>query len=447
MDASVQLGRQLGFWAVIPFGLMLLAVAVLPLAAGRWFRHNRNKAIVAAVLGAPTVIYLIVRYGHAALVSAGHTGKDYVSFMILLFTLFTISGGIRLSGDIRATPRTNLLLLGGGAVLANIIGTMGAAVVLIHPLLSINSERTRVKHTVVFFIFLAGNIGGLLAPLGPPLYLGYLRGVPFTWTLRLWPQWLLVVGLTLIAYLALEIYHYRKEPDSAILADVENYVPIRLSGRVNIAFLVLVVATVFFSGQLDRAGESFHFPFLRDLILVMIAGLSLVLTRCGSHGPRAANGFRWSPLVEVAVVFAGIFATMVPALALLQAKGASAGLTHPWQFFWSAGGLSAFLDNAPTYLAFVTLGQGTIGASTLGGLTSLAPVAALGFAPAQLLAAVSCGAVFMGSLSYLGNAPNFAVKAIAEHSGRKMPSFFGYMGYSFAVLVPIFLITTVVFFR
>jgi Na+/H+ antiporter NhaD/arsenite permease-like protein len=447
MDASVQLGERLGIWAVAPFALMLLAVAVLPLAAGRWFDHNRNKAITAAVLGVPTVIYLVARYGHPALVSSGHTGKDYISFMVLLFALFTISGGIHLSGDIRATPWINLLILGGGAILANVIGTMGAAMLLIHPLLRINTERTRVKHTVVFFIFLVGNIGGLLTPVGPPLYLGYLRGVAFTWTLRLWPQWLLSVGLTLLVYLALEIYNYRKEPESALLADFENYVPIRLTGRVNIPLLLLVVVAVFFSDPLDRAGESFHFPFLRDLILLVIAGLSLVLTRRGSHGPREANGFRWSPLVEVAILFAGIFATMVPALALLQAKGASAGLTHPWQFYWSAGGLSAFLDNAPTYLAFATLGQGMVHATSLAGLTSTTMVAGLGFAPARLLAAVSCGAVMMGSLSYLGNAPNFAVKAIAEHSGRKMPSFFGYMGYSMVVLVPVFLITTVVFFR
>jgi Na+/H+ antiporter NhaD/arsenite permease-like protein len=439
----MQLGLQLGFWAAIPFGLMLVAVAVLPLAAGRWYAHNRNKAIVAAVLGAPTVLYLLFRFGHPALLAAGQTGKDYVSFMVLLFALFTISGGVHLSGDIRATPWTNLLFLGGAAVLANVIGTMGAAMVLIHPLLRINTERTRVKHTVVFFIFLAGNIGGLLTPLGPPLYLGYLRGVPFTWTLRLWPEWLLVVGLALAAYLAFELYHYRKEPETALVADFENYVPIRLTGGWNIGLLALVVVTVFFSDPLTRVGAKFHFPFLGELVLVALAVLSLLLT---APHPRKANGFHWSPMVEVAVLFAGIFATMVPALALLQAKGASAGLTQPWQYFWSSGGLSGFLDNAPTYLAFATLGAGKAGVTTLGGLTSLVTAPGLGFAPARLLAAVSCGSVFMGSLSYLGNAPNFAVKAIAEHSGRKMPSFLGYMGYSMAVLVPIFVLTTVIFF-
>jgi Na+/H+ antiporter NhaD/arsenite permease-like protein len=443
MDESMQLGLQLGFWAVIPFALMLLAVAILPLAAGKWFHRNRNKGIVAVVLGAPTVVYLLVRFGHPALVASGQTARDYISFMVLLFALFTISGGIHLSGDIRATPRTNLTILAAGAVLANIIGTMGAAMVLIHPLLRINTERTRVKHTVVFFIFLAGNIGGLLTPVGPPLYLGYLRGVPFAWTLRLWPEWLLVVGLTLAAYYALDTYHHRREPEGCLLADAENYVPIRLSGGLNIALLVLVVVTVFFSGPLNRAGESIHFPFVRDLVLVALAALSLILTPAG---PRKANSFRWSPIVEVAVLFAGIFATMVPALALLQAKGASAGLTQPWQYFWSSGGLSAFLDNAPSYLAFATLGVGKVGAATIGGLTSIVPAAGLGFAPARLLAAVSCGAVFMGALTYLGNAPNFAIKAIAEHSGRKMPSFFGYMGYSLAVLIPIFLIATAVFF-
>jgi Na+/H+ antiporter NhaD/arsenite permease-like protein len=442
----MELGRQLGFWAAIPFAVMLLAVAVLPLAAGRWFVRNRNKAILSLVVGTPTVVYLLVRFGHPALAAAGTTARDYVSFMVLLFAFFTISGGIHLSGDIRATPATNLTILAGGAVLANVIGTMGAAMVLIHPLLRINSERTRVKHTVVFFIFLAGNIGGLLTPVGPPLYLGYLRGVPFTWTLRLWPQWLLVVGLTLVAYLAFEFYHYRREPKSALLADFENYVPVRLTGGLNIGLLVLAVATVFFSGALGSAGERIHFPFLSDLVLVVLAVLSLTRTPRGRQDPRAANGFRWSPLMEVAVLFAGIFATMIPALAFLQARGSSAGLTEPWQYFWLTGGLSGFLDNAPTYLAFATLGQGQVGAATLGGLTSLSPVVGLGYAPAHLLAAISCGAVFMGALSYLGNAPNFAVKAIAEHSGLKMPSFFGYLGYSFAVLIPIFLVTTAIFF-
>jgi Na+/H+ antiporter NhaD/arsenite permease-like protein len=440
---SVQLGAQLSFWALIPFALMLLAVAILPLAAGGWFHSNRNKAIVSALLGVPTVAYLIAQFGHIGLVAAGETARDYVSFMVLLFALFTISGGIFLAGDIPATPRTNLMFLASGAVLANVIGTMGASMVLIHPLLRINTERARVKHTIVFFIFLACNIGGLLTPLGPPLFLGYLRGVPFTWTLGLWPQWLLVAGLTLAVYYFLDRYHYRRESLSCRLADAENYVPIRLKGGINVILLVLVVVTVFFSEPLTQAGQSVHFPFIADVILVVLALISLTV---GPKKLRAANEFRWGPMVEVAVLFAGIFATMIPALALLQAKGASGGMAQPWQYFWATGGLSAFLDNAPTYLAFASLAQGQVGVATIGGLTSTATLAGFGFTPADLLAAISCGAVFMGAVTYLGNAPNFAVKAIAEHSGRKMPSFLGFMGYSLAVLVPILLIATAVFF-
>jgi Na+/H+ antiporter NhaD/arsenite permease-like protein len=439
----MELGRQLGFWTIIPFVLMLLATAVLPLAAGPWFHRNRNKALVAAVLGVPTVAYLLVGFGHVGLTVAAQTARDYISFMVLLFALFTISGGIYIAGDIRATPRTNLALLAMAAVLANVIGTMGASMVLIHPLLRINAERGRVKHTVVFFIFLASNIGGLLTPLGPPLFLGYLRGVPFSWTLRLWPEWLLVVGLTLGVYLILDTYHHRRETASCLLADEENYVPIRLRGGMNLALLVLVVITVFFSESLARVGDRVHFPFIADAVLVMLAVISITLA---PHEPRRANRFGWAPIVEVGVLFAGVFATMVPALALLQAKGAAVNLAQPWHYFWATGGLSAFLDNAPTYLAFGSLAQGQVGAVTMGGLTSTAVVPGLGLAPAHLLAAISCGAVFLGALTYLGNAPNFAVKAIAEHSGRKMPSFFGYMGYSLAVLVPIFLVTTVIFF-
>jgi len=443
LSESVQLGEQLSFWALVPFALMLLAMAILPLAAGPWFQRNRNKAIVAAVLGVPTVAYLLVAFGHLGRAAVGQTAQDYVSFMVLLFALFTISGGIYLAGDIRATPRANLALLASAAVLANVIGTMGASMVLIHPLLRINTERARVKHTVVFFIFLASNIGGLLTPLGPPLFLGYLRGVPFTWTLRLWPEWLLVVGLTLAVYFVLDTYHYRRETTSCLLADAENYVPVRLTGGLNPVLLLLVVVTVFFSEPLARVGSGVHFPFTAEVVLVILAVISITLA---PREPRRANRFGWAPIVEVGLLFAGVFATMIPALALLQAKGASTNLAQLWHYFWATGGLSAFLDNAPTYLAFGSLAQGQVGVATMGGLTSTAIVPGLGLAPADLLVAISCGAVFMGALTYLGNAPNFAVKAIAEHSGLRMPSFFGYMGYSLAVLVPIFLVVTAVFF-
>jgi len=444
VSASVELGEQLGFWTLAPFACMLLAVAIMPLACERWFESNRNKGIVAFVLGVPTVIYLVVAFGQLGLENAAHTAEEYVQFIILLFALFTISGGIYLTGNLIATPRQNITFLIVGAVLASFIGTMGASMVLIRPLLRANSERTHIRHTVIFFIFAVSNVGGLLTPLGdPPLFLGFLRGVPFTWTLHLWAEWLLVVVLVLAAYLAFELYYYRKEPAPARQMDEADYVPMRLKGAINIALLALVIVAVLFSGPLLRAGEAIHFPFLRELILVILAIVSVTV---GPKGPRASNHFSWHPIIEVAVLFAGIFATMIPALALLQAHGGSIGLTHPWQYFWATGGLSAFLDNAPTYLAFTSVAQGQVGVDTVGALTATGITAGLDFSTADFLKAISCGAVMLGALTYIGNAPNFAVKCIAERAGVKMPSFFGYMGYSVAVLVPIFAIITVIFF-
>jgi Na+/H+ antiporter NhaD/arsenite permease-like protein len=435
-SASLIIGGRLSYWAIIPFVLMLLSIALLPLFCSRWFERNRNKAMVSAVLGIPTVIYLLVAFGGDGLNLAGKAAEQYVSFVLLLAALYTISGGIHVAGNAVATPRHNLTYLALGSVLANLIGTMGASMVLIRPLLRANSERKYVKHTVIFFIFTVGNIGGLLTPLGdPPLFLGFLNGVPFGWTLRLWPQWLFTLGLVLLVYMALELFYYhRKEPSEALARDRADYAPMRVTGWVNFILLAAVVVTVLFSGKLDDAGRVIHFPFIREVIL---GALALVSHQLGPKGPRTCNRFSWPPVVEVAVLFAGVFATMIPALALLEAKGASIGLTQPWQYYWLSGGLSPFLDNAPTYLTFTSMAQGVTGAATIGALTT---------AGAGLLAAISCGSVMMGANSYIGNAPNFAVKSIAEHEGVKMPSFFGYMVYSIAVLVPIFVIETFIFF-
>jgi Na+/H+ antiporter NhaD/arsenite permease-like protein len=444
VTTAVEVGGQLGFWTLAPFACMLLAVAIMPMVCGHWFDCNRNKGIVALVLGVPTVVYLIARFGHLGLELSADTAKEYVSFIILLFTLFTISGGIFLTGNLIATPRHNLAFLASGAVLASFIGTMGASMVLIRPLLRANSERTHARHTVVFFIFAVSNVGGLLTPLGdPPLFLGFLRGVPFEWTFHLWAEWLLVVGLVLAAYMAFEAYYYRREPEPAKRMDEQDYVPMRLKGSINLVLLALVIVAVLLSGPLGRAGEEIHFPFVREVILVVLAILSLKL---GPRGARASNHFHWGPIIEVGVLFAGIFATMIPALALLQAHGSEIGLTQPWHYFWTSGGLSSFLDNAPTYLAFTSVAQGQVGVDTVGALTASQVVPGLGFSPAEYLAAISCGAVMLGAMTYIGNAPNFAVKCIAEKSGLKMPSFFGYMGYSIAVLIPIFSVVTAVFF-
>jgi Na+/H+ antiporter NhaD/arsenite permease-like protein len=432
-SASLVVGGQLGWWTLAPFALMLLSIALLPLFCGHWFDRNRHKAYVAFALGVPTLVYLLAAFGNNGFDLVLNTGKEYFQFIVLLFALFTISGGIHLTGNSVATPRHNLTYLAIGAILANLIGTMGASMVLIRPLLRANSERKYARHTIIFFIFAVSNCGGLLTPLGdPPLFLGFLRGVPFSWTFRLWPQWLLTVGLIILVYAVWELYiYYRKEPKTAIKMDVEDFVPMRLRGWINLVLLGLVIMAVLFSKELGEAGKVIHFPFIREVILIALAFVSHKLC---PRGPRECNNFCWPPFIEVAVLFAGIFATMAPALALLEAKGASLGFTQPWQYFWVSGGLSSFLDNAPTYLTFTSVAQGQVSAATGQVVASVGELARS--APA-LLAAISCGAVFMGANTYIGNAPNFTVKCIAERSGVKMPSFFGYMAYSCAVLLPI----------
>jgi Na+/H+ antiporter NhaD/arsenite permease-like protein len=440
----VTLGDELSPWMIAPFVGLLLCIAILPLAAADWFEKNRNKALVAALFGVPVIAYLAVAFGSEGWESIGGTLHEYISFIVLLTALFTISGGLYLSGDPLATPRNNATFLLVGAVLANFIGTTGAAMVLVRPVLRANAERTHMRHTPIFLIFVVCNIGGLLTPLGdPPLFLGFLRGVDFFWTLRLLPQWAMTVGLVLIVYLVFEVRAYRREPARAVAADRAEYVPIRLHGKLNLLFLAGVIGATLASEPLADAGEAIGFPFLREAVMVAMIVLSL---RFGPRRTRELNRFTWGPIVEVAVIFAGIFAAMIPALAILEARGDELGLTQPWQYFWATGALSSFLDNAPTYLTFTSTAQGLLGVPDTAGLMSTTVVPAVGHAPAAFLAAISCGAVMMGANSYIGNAPNFMVKSIAEESGIAMPHFFGYMAYSALVLLPIFALVTLVFF-
>ena len=402
---------------VLPFVAMLLAIAVLPLRVPHWWESNRNKLVVAAVLGVPVLALYLAREPGALV----HTGKDYVSFMILLAGLYVITGGIRLQGDLEATPWVNSAFLGLGALLASFIGTTGASMLLIRPLLMTNRERTRVTHTVVFFIFLVSNIGGMLTPLGdPPLFLGYLEGVPFTWTFRLWAPWMTMVVLLLVAYFVWDSRAYTREPLAAIRRDRTELTPLRLRGGANALALAGVVAAVAF----------LQAP-MRELAIVGLAALSYWRTPAAIHHD---NGFTSYPIVEVAVLFFGIFLTMIPALELLRLRGGELGVHEPWQFFWAAGALSSFLDNAPTYLTFLALGQGLRLAPEIVGV------------PHAILAAISVGAVAMGANTYIGNAPNFMVKSIAEEAGVKMPSFGGYMLYSGAILLPLFVLVTLLFF-
>ena len=397
---------------------MLLAIAVCPLWVPHWWEPNRNKFIVAAALGLP--VLAVYGVNHPAVLL--HTAEDYVSFIVLLAGLFVVSGGILLRGDLVATPITNTGFLALGGIMASFVGTTGASMLLVRPLVQTNSERTRVRHTVVFFIFIVSNVGGMLTPLGdPPLFLGYLAGVPFTWTFRLWPQWGLMLVVLLAVFFVYDSVQFAREPLAAIRRDRSRIEPLRLRGGLNVAWLVAVVLAVAF----------LHAPW-RELAIVALAAVSLALT---PRRIRHDNGFSAGPMIEVAVLFAGIFLTMIPALELLRLRGGELGVRVPWHFFWASGALSSFLDNAPTYLTFLALGQG---------LQLRAEVAGV---PAEILAALSVGSVAMGANTYIGNAPNFMVKAIAEEAGVKMPSFFGYMVYSATFLLPLFVVVTLVFFR
>jgi len=396
---------------------MLLAIAVCPLWIPRWWEANRNKLVVSAVLGLPILALYLVRRPAAL----GAMAEEYVSFIILLGGLYVISGGIVLKGDLAATPFMNTAFLALGSVLASFVGTTGASMLLIRPLLQTNRERTRVRHTVVFFIFLVSNIGGMLTPLGdPPLFLGYLQGVPFTWTFRLWAHWTFQVSLLLALYFVWDTHQYENEPPTALRRDRAQVEPLRLQGAINVVWLALVVLAV----------ALLHEPW-REVTIVALAAFSLWKT---PQATRRANGFTLYPIVEVAVLFFGIFLTMIPALELLRVRGGELGVRAPWQFFWASGMLSSFLDNAPTYLTFLALAQG------LGLAREVVDV------PHVILAAISVGAVSMGANSYIGNAPNFMVRSIAEEQGVKMPSFFGYMAYSGAILLPLFGLVTLVFF-
>ena len=405
-------------YTVVPFVVILLGIAVLPLAAPRWWESNRNKLLVSIVLGLPVLVLYLVREPSALV----HMAEEYVSFIVLLAALYVISGGILMRGDLLATPRVNSTFLAIGSVLASFIGTTGASMLLVRALLQTNRERTRVTHTVIFFIFLVSNIGGMLTPLGdPPLFLGYLQGVPFGWTFRLWPHWLLMVGVLLVTYFVWDTLLYTREPLAALRRDRARVEPLRVRGALNGLGLAGVVLAVAFLGAPAR-----------EAVLVALAAASLWRT---PREIRRANGFTASPIVEVAVVFFGIFLTMIPALELLRLRGGELGVRAPWQFFWATGALSSFLDNAPTYLTFLALGQG------LGLAREVVDV------PHTILAAISVGAVAMGANSYIGNAPNFMVKSIAEEQGVRMPSFFGYMLYSGVVLLPLFAVVTLIFFR
>jgi Na+/H+ antiporter NhaD/arsenite permease-like protein len=442
----MNLGAELPIWTAFPFAGLLLSIAILPLTIPAFWDRHHGKALVGALFSAPVVLYLVGAHGAEGAEVLARKAAEYTSFIVLLGSLFIISGGVLVRGSLSGTPLLNTVLLAIGAVLASLIGTTGASVVLIRPLLRANEPRVRKAHIVVFFIFVVSNCGGLLSPLGdPPLFLGFLAGVPFTWTLRLLPVWLLVNGLLLVIFnIWDQVVFDREEAErpGSQLEEVMRHEPLRIEGVRNLLFLAAIVAVVAAAGHgVGAAGRPWPFG-VQEASMLAIAAVSYGVTPARL---RRANGFAFGPIIEVAVLFAGIFVTMAPALLLLNARAASFGVREPWQFFWASGALSSFLDNAPTYLTFAATACGLKGIALEG--RYLATFLAGGTEPAALLKAVSAGSVMMGANSYIGNGPNFMVKAIAEQGGIVMPSFGRYMLYSGAVLIPIFLLVTFVFFR
>lgn len=419
----------------IPFALLLLLIAVGPLLFPEFSESNRNKFIVTAIIAVPTAIVMtVLGLGVPVL---HQVLFDYFPFMMLLLSLYVITGGIQIKGDMVATPNVNAGILFLGFILASFMGTTGAAMLLIRFLLETNSQRKYRTHTVLFFIALVANCGGILTPLGdPPLFLLYLRGAPFTWFAQLLPQWALTGLLLLAIYYIIDSHYYKKEPVENKKQDLRQFSPVRFKGKINFIYLLLVILGVMFLNPSHIPAMEGHGPlsFLREILFAILIVLSLKTT---PRSIRSFNNFSWDPIAEVAILFLGIFVTMTPALMYLYQHAHELGLTRPWEFFYATGLLSSFLDNSPTAVAFyeVALGLGNVeGAETIAGVSPL------------LLKAISLGAVFFGALTYIGNGPNFMVKSIAEKEGVRMPSFFGYMvKFSLCILLPVYVLIQLIF--
>ncbi len=439
---------------------MLLSIALWPLIAPDFWHHNFGKISVlwAASMAVP---FIIVYRGMAVYEILHILLADYVPFIILLWSLYTVSGGILLRGTLRGTPVVNVAMLLIGTILASWMGTTGAAMLMIRPFLRANKDRKNRTFMVVFFIFLVANIGGSLTPLGdPPLFLGFLHGVSFFWTFHILPEMLTVTVLLLFIYFFVDTYFYRKEKKgaaekkvSAATAQVQDNVRLALVGKINFLFLAGIVGSVLFSGVVDWGSVNVlgvHRgiqDWVRDLLLVGMGALSLAAT---SATIRQDNEFTWFPIQEVAYLFIGIFITMIPCLLILKAGTGGAlafvirAVKAPAHYFWITGALSSFLDNAPTYLTFFNTALGSFFAQ----LSEAQAVPLLMTEKATYLKAISSGAVFFGACSYIGNAPNFMVRSIAEEAGTPMPSFFGYiLKYSLIFLIPSFIIVTLIFFN
>ena len=438
---------------MIPFGIMLLSIAVGPLIAPKLWESNLTKLIVSIVLGIPVVVFMLVKGLSGELINT--VFFDYVPFIILLLALFVITGGIHLSGDIKAKPWVNTLFLAVGFILASLMGTTGAAMLLIRPVLATNQQRQYKIHTVLFFIALVANCGGLMTPLGdPPLFMLFLRGASFTWFSTMWMEWLFTGAILLLLYFMADCwYYYKKESWVALSADTREIEPLRITGKLNFVWLIGIVASVAFINQglipaMGAEDAPIYLKYLREIAMLIFMGLSLLTTSKKTR--YEDNKCTWAPIIEVAALFIGIFVTMAPALIYLEQNAARLGFNHVWQFYYSTGLLSSFLDNTPTAVAFHSMALGlpeSVAAAAAGIVDGeLNGVNFVAGVPEMMLKAISIGAVFFGSMTYIGNGPNFMVKAIAEESGIKMPSFFGYMiKFSLIILLPIYILGQVLF--
>lgn len=445
----------MSLWFCIPFAGLLACIAVLPLLKAAWW--ERYRPVIVAVWSLSFILPFAVTYGAGTALESVLECilNDYLTFIVLLFGLFCVAGNITLEGDLAGSPRTNMVLLVIGTLLSSCIGTTGASMLMVRPVIKMNAWREKRSHIMVFFIFLISNLGGCLTPIGdPPLLMGFSRGVPFFWSLRLFPILVFNMVILLFIFYWIDRKAYRKEIAQGRKPAIQKPgMDIHLRGAHNLFFLVMIVAAVILSGILS--GLSFFqdaegnvlgisvfkevrltYPALIEIFVILAAAFLSYKTTDAEI--RRKNHFTWDAIQEVAVLFVGIFITMQPALEILRSMGSSLDITEPFQMFWTTGGLSSFLDNTPTYLVFLTT-AGAMG-FTEGVATSV------GVIPVKMLTAISCGAVFMGANTYIGNAPNMMVKSISDENGICMPSFFGYFFWAVRILLPVFLVDTVLFF-
>lgn len=439
--------NQVSWLSSIPFACVLLLIALGPMFFHPFWESDKNKGIALSLLSLPVVIYLYsIREvtNFQSLYALQHSLVDYLCFMSLIGSLYVVSSGIVLTFKWKSTPLLNSTFLSCGALLANFLGTTGASILLFKPYIHANRNRNHKVHLVLFFIFIVGNMGGLLTPLGdPPLFLGYLNGIDFFWTISLWPQWLVANTYLLITFLLIDFYYWRKDYVTFTSNQNTDDEVFHFLGKRNFIFLGMLLFLVLLqSPSIGKplgtlAGtilpvKNLTLPIVpAALAQLFVAALVFATT---PNSIRETNAFSWQPIREVAILFIGIFITMIPALEILRQHSSKLALDHPWQYFWLTGGLSSILDNAPTFLAFTTLAAGDDG------------IASLSFSKPVVLAAICCGAVFMGANTYIGNGPNFLIKAMAENNQIKMPSFFTYAFLAFILFLPLYLILSFVFF-